>query len=223
MRVYNNTKITCLFPFKTSNLTLEDRIKEYLKEEDYQWAFKFCNLLINREDYSEIKKELSSFNLDLFQKYHEFFISKLVNNPTASEFVEFANTINYIKTMAASSAASVVTFNVDFMYDSKQISDLENAYNTIAFFLGQEDNPVIMEIERRFYNKVKDRLIDDTLNNIYLVEKGNLLEYSNNHFLYSYKTFCRKKEEFRKKEHNFYTRNVSLKRMKIKMKLGNNY
>ena len=204
---YIKNRIENLFPTKKNPLPLEKRVSIYLPEEDYDWAVKFCTLLMEREDFLQIKKEIRLFEISLLQKYHDIFLKRIEAGVSGDEFSLFVKDVNFIKTSASSCSFSTVNFGVlDYYKSSIQINEMESLYNSLFFFLHQEDNPFLMEAERRFYNQVNEKLVDSDLLFVYSTEKECLSQYMYNFCINGYSSFCRKKELGQTRDLNYHKR-----------------
>lgn len=199
-------RIENLFPNKKNPIPIEKRVSMYLPKEDHDWAIKFCTLLTEREDFLQIKKEIRLFEISLLQKYHDLFLKKLEDGISSDDFSHFMEDVNFIKTAASSCSSSVVRMETDFLQNSNQIDELESFYNTLFFFLNQNDNPLVMEAERRFYNQVNEKIADPDLFLIYSTEKEELSKHLYRFCMSGYNSFCRRKELFQTREFNYYLR-----------------
>lgn len=152
--VYNkqnsNIYIGNLFPKRSYIATTEDRIKKYLKEEDYDWAKAFCISVESRDDKEKLKSILMKIKMESLVKCHEEIQLLLDNNCSVDELKAYLETTaNLISTARKIANNTIVKYISEIPTDLPD-KDMLNAYDNLFNALKEEDNGILASAKNAY-------------------------------------------------------------------------
>lgn len=193
-------KVNCLFPSLKDNITSEKRIAMYLAPEDHEWANNFCGIISSDSNYINLKKILGKIHVEALKNHHEIILNFIEKNSSDLNLISsFVSDLNYLYQQSRSISSSIVNLRVDHINNSSDILECERIFDTINFFLKQDNSPLLIEANRRYdiiFEKLSKTEISDEIVLVYEKEKENLIKYLNRNFKDSYTHFLLKKNAF---------------------------
>mgnify|MGYP004460491089 CR=1 FL=1 len=93
-------KIKYLFPAKSSNVGIEERIIKYLGKENLEFGLEFCTSILKREDCDKIREGIGNINNDIIIDYHEMVINKSKTEKDTTKLIAFITALSELKIKA---------------------------------------------------------------------------------------------------------------------------
>ena len=172
-----NNKAQYLFPNaqETGNIdfAIKNRLKKYLNQDEYDWAYQFVKTIMEHKDYYKIKEELRRTRITDLRKYHDCLQTSLNDSKTNNSFLNTLIDFNQIirKTDMITSRMLYIDINFSSILSKK---DIEHTLNLFGYYLFQEDSPIIAEIQHRYLEEVKKYQNNKTLQSIIQLEYSSI-------------------------------------------------
>lgn len=190
--------IRSLFKSKNDRIKQDRKIKMVLTNpDDYEWAKKFCETVLIRNDQEILLKQFMHNDLTFLIEYHEFLQQLLENKKITINVPMIWDEIYSIYQKAHSIIGREITSPMINTIEIEKIQEIDEYYCLIGHELLKEEN-IFMD---RIYDKF-DKIADDYMEPVILefieLNREHLYMYALNHYRESLNQFGNLKRNIEK-------------------------